>query len=167
MIVAREDRHVSALLFECPHARSRGAARADYSTARIPNRAERVAQWRDESCRVRVVAKELIAADHDGIAGANLATRRINPVELLHHDRFVRRGHAQAVEIPVEFARLRVNHPAKEFNTVVVDFERDIHGVQFVCRKSCVMNVRRERVTYPIADNSEDLSVAIDAIDSV
>jgi hypothetical protein len=56
-----------------------------------------------------------------------------------------------------------MHHASDEFNCVA-DFEWDVDGIQFLRRKGSVMNVRRQGMTYGIADYPEDLSIAIYAI---
>src|SRR5207245_1113347 len=49
----------------------------------------------------------------------------------------------------------------------VMNLERNEHGIQARRRESRVVNARRQRMTYWIANDSENLCLAIDFIDSI
>jgi hypothetical protein len=60
----------------------------------------------------------------------------------LRHDRaLVRRGDAQAAQVPDEFERARVRHAPDE-GVRVADLERNVDGVDAARGEGCVVHVR-------------------------
>src|ERR1043165_7149084 len=78
----------------------------------------------------------------------------------------MRCGHAKAAEIPIEFARLRMDHASNEVDHIA-RVERNKHSIQIDRSERCVMNVRRQRMANGPPYDAKDLSVPIDTIDSV
>src|SRR5436190_2146403 len=63
---------------------------------------------------VRVVAAQFVAFDDDGVDRADLRGLRLDPIELRNDGGFVRRGDAQAAQVPRKLARARARHAPHE-----------------------------------------------------
>src|SRR5262249_14176276 len=115
---------------------------------------------------VGVVSMKFVAFDHDRVDRANAASRRVDEIEIWNDGEFVRNRHAQSAQAPVEFSGLRMNEAAHE-RSQVIDLERQIAPVAVQNLERRVMQQRRARMAYWIADDAENLARAREFFDPV